>query len=116
MSKDPRLQVGCVIVTQEGILYPGYNGDEAGGSNQPDSFEPGGSGFIHAEENAIIKFNPTIHKDSTMYLSHSPCKLCARRIVNTHAIKSVYFAENYRDLAGVELLNKRGVYCEKVEI
>lgn len=55
-SKDPRLQVGCVIVAcnNECVLSLGYNGDEKGGTNKPDSLEPGKSGFIHAE---INRFN-----------------------------------------------------------
>jgi dCMP deaminase len=115
LSKDPRLKVGCVIVTPEGIVYPGYNGDEKGGDNVPDSLEPGQSGFIHAEENAIIKFNPTIHKGSKMYLSHSPCKMCARRIVNTCAIIEVYYNVEYRIKDGIELLKKRGIICERLD-
>ncbi len=110
-SKDPRLKVGCIIATKSGILYPGYNGDEKGGSNVPESLEPGMSGFIHAEENAIIKFNPTIHPNSTMYITHAPCRMCAKKIVNTQAISSVYYLEEYRDLSGVELLRARGVEC-----
>ena len=46
-SRDPRLRVGCVIVRDdrhiEGI---GYNGDEIGGANVPESLEPGLSGFV----------------------------------------------------------------------
>jgi dCMP deaminase len=116
LSKDPRLKVGCVIVTPEGIVYPGYNGDEKGGDNVHDSPEPGQSGFIHAEENAIIKFNPTIHKGSKMYLSHSPCKMCARRIVNTCAIIEVYYNIEYRIRDGIELLEKRGIPCKRVDL
>lgn len=116
MSSDPRLKVGAVIVTEDNILYPGYNGDEIGGNNEPDSLEPGKSGFVHAEANAIAKFNPTIHKNSIMYLTHNPCSVCARLIINTRAIKAVYFAAEYRDNAGVDILRKRGIICEKVEI
>jgi len=114
-SKDPRLKVGCVIVTPEGILYPGYNGDEIGGQNKHDSKEPGCSGFVHSEANAILKFNPTIHKGSIMYLTHNPCPVCARMIVNTQAIKAVYYAEQYRVGEGVNILTRSGICCAKVE-
>jgi dCMP deaminase len=113
-SKDPKTKVGAIIVTPEGILYPGYNGDEAGGSNQRESMESGGSGFIHAEENAIIKFNPTIHKGSNIYISHSPCKMCAKKIINTHAISKVYFGEHYGDSMGRKLLEERGIPVELI--
>ena len=54
-SRDPRLQVGSVVVTEDNtsVLAIGYNGDQQGGSNKPDSLEPGKSGFIHAEANAL---------------------------------------------------------------
>ena len=110
-SHDPRTKVGCVIATPEGILYPGYNGDERGGSNEPDSLEPGQSGFVHSETNALIKFNPTIHKDSRMYLTHSPCVVCARMIVNTRSIIEVYYAQEYRDTRGLDILRNAGIRC-----
>ncbi len=115
-SKDPRLKVGCVIVTPEGILYPGYNGDEIGGKNDHDSSVPGQSGFVHAEANAILKFNPTIHKGSRMYLTHNPCPVCARMIVNTQAVREVYYAEEYRVGEGINILERSGIHCEKVDI
>ena len=114
MSKDPRLKVGAVIVAPEGILYPGYNGDEIGGSNKPDSLNPGSSGFVHAEANCILKFNPSIHKGSTMYISHSPCVVCARMIVNTKAILKVFYGEEYRESKGIDILSNSGIICERV--
>lgn len=110
-SHDPRLKVGCVIVTQEGILYPGYNGDEIGGSNIPDSLAPGESGFVHAEANAILKFNPTIHKGSKMYLTHCPCPVCARMIVNTRSISEVYYCQVYRSSDGIGILTRANIDC-----
>lgn len=116
LSKDPKTRVGCVIVTPEGILYPGYNGDEIGGDNVRDSMEPGQSGFIHAEENAMIKFNPTIHKGSIAYISHEPCKMCARKIVNTRAIVRVFYniPYPYGTSEGIELLEKRNIPCKRL--
>lgn len=113
-SKDKKTKVGCIIVTRDGVIYPGYNGDEIGGSNDRDSLEDGGSGFIHAEENAIIKFDPSLHKLSRMYLTHNPCLMCAKRIVNTRAISEVYFSEYFRERDGIELLRDRGIICEQV--
>jgi dCMP deaminase len=113
-SHDPRTKVGCVIVTQEGILYPGYNGDERGGSNKPDSLEPGQSGFVHAEANALMKFNPTIHKDSKLYLTHSPCNVCARMIVNARSINEVYYCNVYRSSDGLDILTRAGIKIVKL--
>ena len=110
-SHDPRTKVGCVIATPEGILYPGYNGDERGGSNEPDSLELGQSGFVHAEANSLIKFNPTIHKGSKLYLTHSPCVVCARMIVNAGSIIEVYYAQEYRSIQGLDILRNAGIRC-----
>lgn len=107
-SIDPRLKVGCVIVDQENrsVLGLGYNGDEAGGPHVVDSTEPGQSGFVHAEINALIKAHAVY--GATMYVTHSPCAVCARAIVNSH-IGSVIYGERYRDGRGVEILKSAGV-------
>jgi len=116
-SKDPKFKVGALIVTQEGIMYPGYNGDEIGGTNKRDSMDTGQSGFVHAEANAIIKFNPTIHKGCTMYLTYNPCIVCSRMIINTQAIKSVIYKNEYSaDVRGIEILKKANILCEKLVI
>jgi dCMP deaminase len=116
MSKDPRLQVGCVIVTQNGILYPGINGLEKGGSNEVDSLEPGCSGCVHSEANALIRFNPSLHKECKLYISHFPCRICCRMIVNTQAISEVYYEKEYRDLSGIEILQKAGIKVKKINL
>lgn len=115
-SNDPRLQVGAVIVTNdnESVLAVGYNGDEKGGDNQPDCLEPGKSGFIHAEANALIKMNYGDHRNKKMYLTHSPCPVCARMIVNA-GIKTVYYCESYRDTKGLQILIDAGVNVQKFD-
>lgn len=117
LSKDPKYKIGAVIVTEEGILYPGYNGDEIGGTNERDSMQTFKSGFIHAEANCILKFNPSVHKNCKFYLSHSPCVVCARMMVNTRSINQVYYAEKYsEDLSGIDILEKHGIMCERIKI
>ena len=109
-SRDPRLQVGSVVVTEDNtsVLAIGYNGDQQGGSNKPDSLEPGKSGFIHAEANALIKMNYGDHRSKKMYLTHSPCPVCARMIVNA-GIKKVIYCNEYRDSKGIDILKNSGV-------
>ena len=115
-SRDPRLKVGSVIVTDDNttVLAIGYNGDQQGGDNKPDSLEPGKSGFIHAEANALIKMNFGDHRNKKMYLTHSPCPVCARMIVNA-GIKHVIFCDEYRDSKGLDILKNSGVSVEKYE-
>lgn len=113
-SLDPRFQVGAVIVTDDNtqVLAVGYNGDQKGGSNQVESFQPGCSGFIHAEINALIKCDYNNPKRKVMYLTLSPCKQCAKAIING-GIDEVVYNEEYRDLSGINLLTTSGVKVRK---
>ena len=113
-SLDPRFQVGAVIVTDDNtqVLAVGYNGDQRGGSNQVESQEPGCSGFIHAEINALIKCDYNNPKRKVMYLTLSPCRQCAKAIVNGGISEVVYDVE-YRDMSGVEILAAAGIKVRK---
>jgi len=109
-SYDPRYQVGAVIVTDENtqVLAVGYNGNYSGGPNEVESAEPGNSGMIHAEINALLKCDYNNRGKKIMYITLSPCKMCAKAIING-GVKEVVFDEEYRDLSGIELLRSAGV-------
>lgn len=110
-SNDPKTKVGAVIVTQdnESVLSIGYNGDEKGGNNQRESLDAGGSGFIHAEENALIKLNYSDHRKRKIYITHSPCSMCAKRIINA-GIDEVHYLEPFKnDMSGIDILIRSGV-------
>ncbi len=115
-SIDTKIKVGCVIVPFDntGVLSLGYNGDHKGGSNERESNDTGFSGFIHAEINALIKMDFNNPKDKKMYLTHSPCKMCAKAIINAN-IKEVNYIEEYKsDTTGIDLLIKHGVKVNKI--
>ena len=114
-SCDPKFQVGCCIVSDDNcqVLSIGYNGDHKGGPNKRDGLDSGSSGFIHAEINALIKMDFNNAKEKKMYITLSPCKICAKAIING-GISSVFYAEDYRDSSGVELLIKSGVKVRKL--
>ncbi len=109
-SVDPIHKVGAIIITDDNtqMLALGYNGDHAGGPNERESEEPGCSGFLHAEINALIKCDFNVGKRKVMYVTLAPCKMCAKAIVNAR-IDEVVFNEEYRDMTGVELLRSCGV-------
>jgi dCMP deaminase len=113
-SVDPRFQVGAVIVTDDNtqVLAVGYNGDHRGGPNEVESGEPGQSGFIHAEINALIKCDFNNPKRKRMYLTLSPCRQCAKAIVNG-GISEVIYGQAYRDISGIELLKDSGIVVRK---
>lgn len=109
-SIDPRFQVGSVIVTEDNsqVLAVGYNGDHRGGPNEVESVEPGMSGLLHAEVNCLIKCDFNHPKKKKMYLTLSPCKMCAKAIING-GITEVIYSEEYRDRSGIELLISSGI-------
>jgi len=109
-SYDPRHKVGSVVVTDSNtqVLAIGYNGNYSGGPNQVESTTPGESGMIHAEINAMIKLDYNNPNRKIMYLTLSPCRACAKAIING-AISEVVYSEEYRDTTGLELLRSAGV-------
>ncbi len=109
-SYDPRYQVGAVIVTKQNtqVLAIGYNGNYSGGPNEVESIEPGNSGMIHAEINALLKCDYNIRGKKIMYVTLSPCKMCAKAMING-GISEVVYDEEYRDMSGVDLLKSAGV-------
>lgn len=109
-SYDPRLMVGAIIVSDDNtrLLSLGYNGNYKGGPNEPDSFNPGQSGFIHAEVNALVKCDYNFFRKKIMYITHSPCVSCAKLIVNAE-ISRVVYGEEYRDKSGIDLLHACGI-------
>ena len=113
-SIDSRHKVGAVVVTADNtqVLSIGYNGDEAGGQNKVESTVPGESGLIHAEINALIKLDYNNPKPRKMYVTLSPCKMCAKAVINS-GIAEVIYDEEYRNPAGVELLRNAGIQVRK---
>ena len=113
-SYDPRHQVGAVVVTDDNtqVLAVGYNGNYSGGPNEVESTLPGESGMIHAEINALLKMDYNNPKSKKMYITLSPCKMCAKAVVNA-GISEVIYDEAYRDDTGVRLLESCGILVRK---
>jgi len=109
-SYDPRLKVGAIVVSCDNttMLSVGYNGNYKGGPHAHESTEPGKSGFIHAEVNALVKCDFNFPKAKHMYVTHMPCKDCAKLIINAEITKVVYDMP-YRLTEGVDLLKSVGV-------
>jgi dCMP deaminase len=109
-SIDEKHKVGAVIVNEDNtqVLAVGYNGDQKGGPNQRESMETGHSGFIHAEINALIKCDYNYHKKKKMYLTLSPCRMCAKAIVNA-GINEVIYCKKYESSNGIDILKDAGI-------
>ena len=108
-STCERLQVGTVITDQvlENVLAIGYNGNARGLANKCDSAVPGNCGCIHSEMNALVKAAGNV-RDKVMFISASPCVMCAKLIINS-GVTHVFYRKAYRDPSGIEVLQQGGI-------
>ena len=118
-----RRQVGCVVVSKnKSILTTGYNGAPKG-CNHCDNIGclrnklnvPSGERHeicraVHAEQNAIAQAaaNGTCLDDSAIYITNSPCVICAKLLINA-GIKKVVYSDFYNDELAKTLLQEAGV-------
>ena len=109
-SYDPRHKVGAIVVTEDNtqVLAVGYNGNHSGGPNCVESTVPGESGMIHAEINALLKMDYNTPKKKIMYVTLSPCRMCAKAIVNAGVNEVVYKTE-YRDTSSIQILESANI-------
>jgi dCMP deaminase len=108
-STDGSQKVGCVVVSGdlERVLGVGYNGGAAG-MNDREFIPADRSGYVHAEENALLKAG-AIEKDKVMFLTHTPCVMCAKRAINSGVARVHCRQPNQRgDAMGLALLRQAG--------
>ena len=106
-SNCSRRHVAAIIVKDKRIISTGYNGTPRGIKNCCDGGCPRCSGespsgselsncvCSHAEENSIVQaaYHGISVKDSTIYVTLSPCLLCAKMIINAGIIEVIYDEE-----------------------
>ena len=66
---------------------------------------------LHAEENAILNLihsGPVLLKDSVLYTTTYPCRLCANKIVNS-GIQKIVYLEPYPDEVAKTILERAGI-------
>ena len=115
LSKAIRKKVGACLVTDSGVVIPGYNGTVRGADNSCEILLESGElrtkdSTLHAELNAILKcsLEGISTKNSTLYVTLSPCLRCSAMITQA-GIKRVVYREGYRDRTGIDFLVKNGV-------
>jgi len=117
-----RHHVGAVAVRNKHILATGYNGAAAGlkdclelGCLRDEMNIPSGTRHevcrgIHAEQNVIIQ--ASLHgvslEGSTIYATHTPCRLCAKMLVNAKIKRYVSYGK-YNDDSFVDLFQEAGI-------
>ena len=70
---------------------------------------------LHAEQNAIIQAASMGHsiEGGTIYITHQPCVICAKMIINA-GIKRIVVKEGYPDRLSLEILSEAGLEVEKI--
>ena len=117
-----RHHVGAVAVKDKHILATGYNGAPAGlkdclelGCLRNEMNIPSGERHeicrgIHAEQNVIIQ--ASLHgislEGSTIYATHTPCRLCAKMLVNAKIKRYVSYGK-YDDNSFIDLFQEAGI-------
>ena len=111
LSHCKRKQVGALIVKDRMIISDGFNGTPTGFDNCCEN-EEGITKWevLHAEANAILKVASSTQsaKNSTLYITLSPCTQCSK-LIHQAGIKRVVYAKSYRDSSGLDFLEKAGV-------
>lgn len=116
LSHCKRKQVGAIIVKDRMIISDGYNGTPTGFENKCEDEEGLTKWYVlHAEANAILKVASSTHSCSgaTLYLTHSPCKDCAK-LIHQSGIKRLVYIQQYKDNSGLLFLEKAGVDIAQV--
>lgn len=117
LSYCERKKVGALIVKDRMIISDGYNGTPSGFDNCCEDKDGNTHWYVlHAEANAILKLAASTQsaKDSTLYITLSPCKQCSKLILQA-GIKKLVYLENYSDFDGVSFLKEHNIEILKIE-
>lgn len=118
-----RRNVGAVIVRNRHIIATGYNGAPKGLEHCTDRGKcirnemniPSGERHelcraLHAEQNAIIQaasLGQSV-EGGTIYITHQPCIICAKMIINA-GIKRIVIRNGYPDELARTMLEEAGI-------
>ena len=117
LSHCKRKQVGALIVKDRMIISDGYNGTPTGFENFCEDEEGYTKWYVlHAEANAILKVAASTQscKGATLYITLSPCQSCSKLIHQAGIVRVVY-SKAYKDLSGVEFLEKAGIEVAHIQ-
>ena len=123
MSYAKRKRVGCLIVKDGRIISMGWNGTPSGDPNDCEEITEAGQlvtkpEVLHAEANALFKLNRSTDSSTgaTMYVTCSPCLLCAKQILScgiTEIVYKEFYVNSIGD--GIEFLKNRNVKVRPIE-
>ena len=118
LSHCERKKVGAIIVKNNMIISDGFNGTPSGFNNNCED-ENGDTNWyvLHAEANAILKVASSTQScnGATLYVTLSPCRECSK-LIHQSGISRVVYSVAYKDLSGVEFLQKAGVIVNQISL
>ncbi len=117
-----RRKVGAVLVKDKRILATGYNGAPSGikhckevGCLREKLKVPSGQRHelcrgLHAEQNVFLQaaLYGVSTKGAVLYITNSPCIICAKMLINA-GVKKVVFLGEYPDKMALEFLKEAGI-------
>ena len=123
-----RRQVGAVLVKDRHILASGYNGAPTGmihcnvtGCLRQEQQVPSGQRHeicrgLHAEQNAIIQaaYHGTAVNGGHLYVTHQPCVICAKMIINA-GVTEVFTLGDYPDPLAERMLIEANIHMTMME-
>ena len=127
-EKLDEVPIGAVIVKDRHAIATGYNGaprgiahcEDRGGCIRQQLNVPSGQRHeicmaLHAEQNAIIQAAAMGHsiEGGTIYITHQPCAICAKMIINS-GITRIVIKEGYPDELAASILEEAGLKIEQI--
>lgn len=123
-----RRKVGAVLVKDKQILATGYNGAPMGlahcettGCLREEMGIPSGQRHeicrgLHAEQNVLLQAarHGISAKNSSLYITNSPCVICAKMIINA-GIKEIVISDTYPDQMAMDFLKQAKIVLRKLE-
>ena len=97
-SPCERLHVGCLLVKENRIISQGYNGFLPGCPHESIVRNNHEQATVHAEQNAIADCakRGVNCLNSTAYITHYPCIICARMLLAS-GIKEIKYINDYHN-------------------
>jgi deoxycytidylate deaminase len=123
LSVSQTLKVGALAIKVDfsKIGSFGYNGSYSGAEKnietlgEEDSLSPGLSGFVHAEMNLVAKFRESDPENYIVLLTHSPCDVCMKLIINS-GFRYVFWKQEYRRTDHLKVLEQLEILNGNFEV
>jgi dCMP deaminase len=122
LSTATTLKVGAMSLHWkfQKIASFGYNGSYPGAAlnndtgSEEESLEPGQSGFVHAEVNMMAKFREHNPEDYIILLTHSPCSICSKVLINA-GFRYIFWVTEYRQTHHLKMFDDLGIIYGNIE-